>query len=108
MVKDTLEVAGVEYLNGGAITEWAWGEPHATRDLDSVVKIPIKSANKLSKELEKSEMHIPAEIILDSILQDRAGIPIPAIHTHTGLKADLNPVREGISFDKVQSDGENR
>jgi hypothetical protein len=31
---------------GGAIAEWAWGEPRATQDLDLVVKIPIKAINR--------------------------------------------------------------
>ena len=53
LVIEALNAAGVEYLIGGAIAEWAWGEPRATQDLDLVVKIPIKSINKLSKELEK-------------------------------------------------------
>lgn len=53
LVIEALNVAGVEYLMGGAIAEWAWGEPRARQDLDLVVKIPIKSVNKLSKELEK-------------------------------------------------------
>jgi hypothetical protein len=39
-------------------------------------------------------MLIPAEIILDAIVEDRADIPINAIHIHSGLKADLYPVRE--------------
>jgi len=95
LVIEALEAAGVEYLIGGAIAEWAWGEPRATQDLDLVVKIPIKSINKLSKELEKRDMLIPAEIILDSILEDRADIPINAIHMYSGLKADLYPVRDG-------------
>ena len=34
-------------------------------------------------------MLIPAEIILDSILEDRADIPINVIHMRSGLKADL-------------------
>lgn len=92
---EALDAAGVEYLIGGAIAEWAWGEPRATQDLDLVVKIPIKAINKLSKELEKRDMLIPAEIILDSILEERADIPLNAIHIHSGLKADLYPVREG-------------
>jgi hypothetical protein len=92
---EALNAAGVEYLIGGAIAEWAWGEPRATQDLDLVVKIPIKSINRLSKELEKRDMLIPADIILDTILEDRADIPINAIHMHSGLKADLYPVREG-------------
>jgi hypothetical protein len=92
---EALEAAGVEYLIGGAIAEWAWGEPRATQDLDLVVNIPIKAVNKLSKELEKRDMLIPAEIILDNILEDRADIPINVIHMHSGLKADLYPMREG-------------
>jgi hypothetical protein len=95
LVIEALNAAGVEYLIGGAIAEWAWGEPRATQDLDLVVNIPIKSVNKLSKELEKRDMLIPAEIILDNILEDRADIPINAIHMSSGLKADLYPVREG-------------
>ncbi|HSL45498.1 MAG TPA: hypothetical protein VK897_18835 [Anaerolineales bacterium] len=95
LVIDALNAAKVEYLIGGVIAEWAWGEPRATQDLDLVVKIPIKSVNKLSKELEEKDMLIPAEIILDTILEDRADIPINAIHMHSGLKADRYPVREG-------------
>jgi len=95
LVIEALQAARVDYLIGGAIAEWAWGEPRATQDLDLVVKIPIKSVNKLSKELEKRDMLIPAEIILDNILEDRADIPINAIHMYSGLKADLYPVRDG-------------
>src|SRR6266496_1992153 len=95
LVIEALDAAGIEYLIGGAVAEWAWGEPRATQDLDLVVKIPIKAINKLSKELKKRDMLIPAEIILDAILEDRADIPINAIHMHSGLKADLYPVREG-------------
>jgi hypothetical protein len=95
LVLEALDAAGVEYLIGGAIAEWAWGEPRATQDLDLLVNIPIKSINKLSKELEKRDMLIPAEIILDAVLEDRVDIPLNAIHMHSGLKADLYPVREG-------------
>jgi hypothetical protein len=95
LVIDALETAGVDYLIGGAIAEWAWGEPRATQDRDLVVKIPIKSINKLSKELEKRDMLVPAEIILDAVVEDRADIPINAIHMYSGLKADLYPVRKG-------------
>jgi len=95
LVIDALQASGVEYLIGGAIAEWAWGEPRATQDLDLVVKIPIKSIIKLSKELEKRDMLVPAEIIMNAIAEDRADIPINAIHMYSGLKADLYPVRDG-------------
>jgi hypothetical protein len=95
LVLEALEAAGVEYLIGGAIAAWAWGEPRATQDLDLVINLPLEAAGKLSKELEKRDMLVPAEIILDTILEDCADIPINAIHIYSGLKADLYPVREG-------------
>jgi hypothetical protein len=38
-------------------------------------------------------MLVPAEIILDAILEDRADLPINAIHMYSGFKADLYPLR---------------
>ena len=95
LVIDPLQSSGAEYLIGGAIAEGAWGEPRATQDLDLVVKIPIKSNKKLSKELKKTDMPVPAEIILDAVVEDQADIPINVIHIYSGLKADPYPVREG-------------
>jgi hypothetical protein len=95
LVLEALEAAKVDYLIGGAVAEWAWGEPRATQDLDFVIDLPVKAANKLSKELEKRHMLVPAEIMLDTIMEDRADIPINAIHIYTGFKADLYLVREG-------------
>ena len=91
-----LDAVEVKYLIGGAIAKCAWGEPCATLDL--VDKIPTQSIKKLSRKLKKREMLIPAEIILDTILDDRADIPINAIHMYSGPKADLYPVREGDEF----------
>lgn len=95
LMLEALEAAGVEYLIGGAIAEWAWGEPRATQDLDIVINLPIKAVGKFSKELEKRKMLVPADIILDSIMEDRADIPLNAIHIYSGLKADLYLMREG-------------
>jgi hypothetical protein len=95
LILEALEAAKVDYLIGGAVAEWAWGEPRATQDLDFVIDLPIKAVNKFSKELEKRHMLVPAEIILDTMIEDRADIPINAIHMYTGLKADLYLVREG-------------
>jgi hypothetical protein len=38
---------------------------------------------------------VPPEIILDALVEDRADIPINAIHMYSGLKADLYPIRAG-------------
>jgi hypothetical protein len=90
-----LEAAGVAYLMGGAVAAWAWGEPRATLGLDLVVNIPLEAVAKLSKELEKRDMLVPADIILDNIQETRADLPINAIHMYSGYKADLYPLREG-------------
>ena len=95
LVIEALESADVEYLIGGAIAEWAWGEPRATQDLDLVIDLPIEAIGRLSKELEKRDMLVPAEIMLDTLIEDRADIPINAIHMYSGLKADLYLVRSG-------------
>jgi hypothetical protein len=68
LMLDALKAAHVDYLIGGAIAEWAWGEPRATQDIDIVINLPIGSIQKFSKELEKRDMLVPAEIILDTIL----------------------------------------
>ena len=95
LVIQALEAAEVSYIIGGAVAAWAWGEPRSTLDLDLVVNIPIESVSRLSKEFEKRDMLVPADIILDNILETRADLPINAIHMHSGYKADLYPFREG-------------
>ena len=95
LVLEALKAARVKYLIGGAIAAWAWGEPRATQDIDIVIDLPIRAVGKLSKELNKRDMLVPAEIILDTLLEDRADIPINAIHIYSGFKADLYPVRSG-------------
>ncbi len=95
LILETLKASKVDYMIGGAIAEWAWGEPRATQDLDVVINLPIKSIGKFSKELEKRDMLVPADIILDAIAEDRADIPLNAIHMHSGLKADLYLMRDG-------------
>lgn len=92
---DALQAAGVEYLIGGAVAAWAWGEPRSTLDLDLVVDIPAEAMGKLSLELQKRDMLVPAEVILDALVEERADLPINAIHMHTGYKADLYPLRPG-------------
>ena len=98
LILEALKDSEVEYMIGGAIAEWAWGEPRATQDLDVVINLPIKSIGKFSRELEKRDMLVPADIILDAMTEDRADIPLNAIHMYSGLKADLYLMREGDSL----------
>lgn len=100
LILDALKVSKVEYLIGGAIAEWAWGEPRATQDLDIVIDLPVKSVNRFSRELEKRDMLVPADIILDALPEDHADIPLNAIHMYSGLKADLYLMRDGDELRK--------
>ncbi|NIM94725.1 MAG: hypothetical protein GTO18_13575 [Anaerolineales bacterium] len=107
LVIAAVETAGVDYMIGGAVAAWAWGEPRATLDLDIVVNIPLEAVGQLSKELEKRDMLVPEEVILDNIMDDQADLPINAIHMHSGYKADLYPLRKGdelriSAFDRRQ------
>ena len=94
-VIEALKAVDIMYMIGGAVAAWAWGEPRATLDLDVVVNIPFEAVSQLSKELEKRDMLVPADIILANLLETRADLPINAIHMHSGYKADLYPLREG-------------
>lgn len=93
LVIDALEAAGVAYLVGGAVAAWAWGEPRSTLDLDLVIDLPVESVGALSRELEKRRMLVPAEIILDALIEERADLPVNAIHLVSGYKADLYLLR---------------
>ena len=98
LVLGALEAADVPYLIGGAVAAWAWGEPRATRDLDLVIQIPKGAEVKLSEELEKRDMLLPAEIIQDRVKDRRGDDHLNAIHATSGYKADLYLVKEGDRF----------
>jgi hypothetical protein len=95
LILEALKAVEIEYLIGGAIAEWAWGEPRATQDLDIVIDLPVKAIGRFSRELEKRNMLLPAEVILDTMTEDRADIPLNAIHMYSGLKADIYLLRDG-------------
>jgi len=40
-------------------------------------------------------MLVPADIILDTLTENRADIPLNAIHMYSGLKADIYLMRDG-------------
>jgi len=104
LVLAALDAAGVKYLIGGAVAAWAWGEPRSTLDLDVVVEIPLERVEALSRELEARDMLVPPEIIRSALFEQRADLPINAIHMYSGFKADLYPLRTGDSLRQAALD----
>jgi len=87
-VLDALEASQVDYLIGGAVAAWAWGEARTTRDFDVVVNLPIDRIIALSQELAKRGMAVPYEVIID-LLVAPGDLPINAMHGPTGYKAEI-------------------
>ena len=93
LIVDALEAAGVEYLLGGSVALWAWGEMRTTMDVDVVVNLPDQAIELFSAELLKRDMMVPPDIVRDIIAETRIDLPINAIHPFSGYKADIYPVR---------------
>jgi hypothetical protein len=85
---DALEEAGVQYLIGGAVAVWGWGEARTTRDFDVVVDLPLEQMAGLSDSLRAREMLAPVEVMLD-LYMSPADLPINAIHMPTGYKLEI-------------------
>lgn len=98
LVIDALEASGVEYMVAGALAVAAWAEARSTQDVDLVVNVPLERMQSLSEELEKRDMLVPADIILDLFLETRADLPVNAIHLGTGYKAELFLFRPGDAY----------
>lgn len=95
LVLDAFNAADVTYLVGGAVALWAWGEPRTTADLDLVIDLPIDAMAVLSSELERRAMLVPVDIMLDLLIEDRADLPINAIHMTSGYKAEMFLLKPG-------------
>ncbi|MBX3002275.1 MAG: hypothetical protein KF893_27365 [Caldilineaceae bacterium] len=92
VVLDTIRSLELEYLIGGAVAAWAWGEARTTRDFDLVIDLPPHQIRPFSEALKREEMLVPPEIILDLLLSP-VDLPINAIHMPTGFKAEFFLVR---------------
>jgi len=94
MILSVLEKAGIDYMIGGAVAVWPWGEPRSTQDIDIVIHLSIEQINALSKELEKVDIYLPPDIIMKNLHETRIDLPINAIHGASGYKAEMFLVRE--------------
>jgi hypothetical protein len=94
-ILEALRKARVEYMIGGAVAVWAWGEPRTTQDLDLVVRLDPAQTAPLSQALETMEIYLPTEIMLENLVETRADLPLNAIHGASGFKAELFTLKAG-------------
>ncbi len=86
--------AGIDYMIGGSVAVWPWGEPRSTQDIDIVIHLGIEQINALSKELEKIDIFLPPDIIMENLYETRIDLPLNAIHGMSGYKAEMFLLRE--------------
>jgi hypothetical protein len=96
LVLDALEAADVEYLIGGAVGLWAWGEILTTQDFDLVITLPYERIVPLSRELKRRNMLVPPDVIVDLLLLPEGDLPINA--NLGSYKAELFLLRPGDLF----------
>jgi hypothetical protein len=94
MILNVLDKTGIEYMLGGAIAVWPWGEPRSTQDVDIVIHLKAEQVPKLSEELKKVEIFLPTDIIVENLYDTRGDLPLNAIHGYSGYKAEMFLVRE--------------
>jgi hypothetical protein len=98
LVLDAIEATQLEYMIGGSFALYAWGDVRTTRDFDLVVHLPGHKISTLSAELEKRQMLVPPEILLDLLLQPKGDLPVNAIHLDSSYKAELFLLRPDDTF----------
>jgi len=101
MILSVLEKAGIDYMIGGAVAVWPWGEPRSTQDIDIVILLEIEQINSLSNELKKVNIFLPPDIILDNLHETRIDLPINAIHGASGYKAEMFLMREDDELRRI-------
>ncbi|MBS1252200.1 MAG: hypothetical protein MAG451_01238 [Anaerolineales bacterium] len=98
LVLDALEASDVEYMVAGALAVAAWAEARSTQDVDLVANVPVERMGRLSEELEKRNMLVPTDVILDIFLEPRGDLAVNAVHLDTGYKAELFLLRPGNEY----------
>lgn len=98
LVLDALEASDVEYMVAGALAVAAWAEARSTQDVDLVANVPVERMERLSEELEKRNMLVPTDVILDIFLEPRGDLAVNAVHLDTGYKAELFLLRPGNEY----------
>ena len=78
---------------GGALAASIWGEPRSTQDVDFVINLQPEQIPRLSEALARRNILLPADLMLDQLLETRGDVALVCYHTSAGFKAELFPLR---------------
>lgn len=95
LILDAIEATHTEYMLGGALAVMAYAEARATQDVDVVVNLPLERIQDFSRELEKRQVLIPPDLILERFIQPQGDVPLSGIHLTSGQRADIFLLQEG-------------
>lgn len=95
LILNAIEATGAEYMLGGALAVMAYAEARATQDVDVVVNLPVERVQDFSRELEKRQVLIPPDLMLERFLTPHGDIPLSGFHLHSGQRADIFLLQEG-------------
>jgi len=95
LLVDAVEAVGAEYMLGGALAVMAWAEARSTQDVDIVMSLPVEAVGQFSGQLEARSVLVPADVILDHLIELGADLPLSAVHLHSGHRADIYLLRPG-------------
>lgn len=83
-VVDMLDKNGIPYMLAGAIAVNYYGRPRLTHDVDLVIQLQLKDAERVA-HLFEGEFYIALEGIIDAV---EHGTMFNLIHSETGIKVD--------------------
>lgn len=101
LVVDAVESAEIEYLIGGAVAVWAWGEMRTTQDFDLVINLPPERIMRFSQALKERGMLVPPDIIIDLLIMPEGDLPINAMHLESPNKAEFFLLREPDEYRRL-------
>jgi len=89
---DPLERSGIPYALVGSVASSIYGEPRATNDLDLVIQIEAKDAERLIEAFPAERFYVPPVEVVLAELARAQGAHLNIIALEAMTKADLYPL----------------
>jgi hypothetical protein len=84
-----LEAANIDYVITGSIASILYAEPRLTHDIDIVVDLNVRDAERIPVIFPAKDYYCPPEEIIINEIRRPAGAQFNVIHHDSGFKADF-------------------